>query len=132
MDNKVNPGVFDKSANTGLRHFVNATRFSLRGLNQAVRRESAFRQELTILVLLLWPAWWVTHSITDFVILMAVSSIVLVVELLNSAVEAAIDRMGTAHHELSGLAKDYGSAAVMLTLFIAGAVWLAFLYHRLA
>lgn len=132
MDNNAKRAAFDKRANTGVRHLLNATRFSIGGLIEAFRRESAFRQELALLTLLLWPAWWLTHSIIDFVILMGASAMVLVVELLNSAVEAAVDRMGTEHHEMSGLAKDYGSAAVMVALFIAGAVWLAFLYHRFA
>ena len=122
---------FDKNANTGVRHLVNATRFSIRGLAQAFRRESAFRQELALLALLVLPGLWLAQSLHDFVILMGVSAMVLVVELLNSAVEAAIDRVGTDHHEMSGLAKDYGSAAVMVSLVIAGAVWLAFLVERL-
>ena len=132
MDHKTGSPAFDKTANTGLRHLFNATRFSIRGLTEAIRRESAFRQELALLVILLWPAWWLTGSVVDFVILMGVSAMVLVVELLNSAVEAAVDRIGTEHHEMSGLAKDYGSAAVMVVLLIAGAVWLAFLIERLS
>ena len=132
MEHKTNSGAFDKTANTGLRHLVNATRFSFRGLTEAMRRESAFRQELALLVVLLLPAWWVTRSLVDFVILMSVSAMVLVVELLNSAVEAAVDRVGTEHHEMSGLAKDYGSAAVMIALVIAGIVWLAFIVQRFA
>ena len=122
---------FDKSRNTGLTHLVNATRFSLRGLREAFRRESAFRQELALLAVLTLPGAWITGNLRDFVILMGVSTFVLVVELLNSAVEAAIDRIGPEHHEMSGLAKDYGSAAVMLSLFIAGAFWLMFAIERL-
>lgn len=131
MDDKTHTAAFDKGANTGLKHLVNATKFSLNGLVEAFRRESAFRQELALIVILVAPAWWLARTLFDFVILMSVCALVLVVELLNSAVEAAIDRMGTDHHEMSGLAKDYGSAAVMVSLVIAGAVWLAFLVDRL-
>jgi diacylglycerol kinase (ATP) len=76
-------------------------------------------------------AIWIADSLLDFVLLMAVCLLVLVVELLNSAVEATIDRIGKEHHPISALAKDYGSAAVMLSLIIAGAVWLAMLITRL-
>lgn len=123
---------FDKSANTGFTHLMNATRFSLRGLREAVRRESAFRQELALLAVLVVPGAWITQNLHDFVILMAISTFVLVVELLNSAVEAAIDRIGPEYHEMSGLAKDYGSAAVMLALLVAGGVWAMFAVERLS
>ena len=122
---------FDKQSNTGIRHLFNATRFSLNGLYEAFRRESAFRQELALLALLTIPGWFIAQNPLDFVLLMAAAAFVLVVELLNSAVEAAIDRMGGDHHEMSGLAKDYGSAAVMVSLLITAAIWLVFLFQRL-
>lgn len=131
MDDKTRPDTFDKSSNTGIRHLLNATKFSLSGLIEAFRRESAFRQELALLALLTIPGWLIARTPVDFVILMGTAALVLVVELLNSAVEAAIDRMGTDHHEMSRLAKDYGSAAVMVSLLIVAAVWLAFLVQRL-
>lgn len=131
MDDKARPA-FDKEGNTGFTHLVNATRFSLNGLIEACRRESAFRQELALLAVLIVPGWWIAKDWFEFVMLMAVASLVLVVELLNSAVEAAIDRVGTDHHEMSGLAKDFGSAAVMITLLITAAVWLACLVQRLS
>lgn len=123
---------FDKSTNTGFTHLINATRFSMRGLREAFRRESAFRQELALLVILIPAGAWLATSVVEFALLMAVCLLVLVVELLNSGIEAAIDRIGPEHHEVSGLAKDYGSAAVMVSLALAGLVWLALLYQRLA
>lgn len=122
---------FDKASNTGLTHFVNATRFSMQGVSQAVRREAAFRQELILLVVLTPVAVWMSQTPMDFVALMAVAGFVLVIELINSAIEATLDRVGTEYNEFTGLAKDYGSAAVMLSLLVAGMVWLAFLIQRL-
>ena len=122
---------FDKASNTGLRHLINATRFSLKGLIAAFKHESAFRQELAVLLLAIPAGIWIADSLLDFVLLIAVCLLVLVVELLNSAVEAAIDRIGTEQHPISALAKDYGSAAVMISLILAGAVWLAMLVTRL-
>lgn len=123
---------FDKSTNTGFTHLFNATRFSMRGLREAFRRESAFRQELALLLILIPAGVWLATSVVQFALLIAVCLLVLVVELLNSGIEAAIDRIGLGHHEISGLAKDYGSAAVMVSLVLAALVWLALLYERLA
>ncbi len=123
---------FDKSANTGFRHLVNATRFSYLGLVAALKNESAFRQEAALAILLIPVGVWIAGSATEFVLLMAVTMLVMVVELINSAIEAAIDRIGPERHLLSGLAKDYGSAAVMLTLVIAAMVWMVMLLEHLA
>lgn len=122
---------FDKASNTGLRHLVNATRFSRQGLKAAFQRESAFRQEIALILILIPLGVWIADSLVEFVLLMAVCLLVLVVELLNSAVEAVIDRIGSEHHPISALAKDYGSAAVMISLVIVGMVWFAMLLARL-
>ncbi|MAV66609.1 MAG: diacylglycerol kinase [Gammaproteobacteria bacterium] len=114
---------FDKSSNTGIRHLINATRFSMQGLKSAFMYESAFRQELALLVCMIPVGLIISPSPKEFVLLMAVSVFVLVVELLNSAIEAAVDRIGMEHHPKSELAKDYGSAATMMALLIAGSVW---------
>ncbi len=118
---------FDKTANTGFRHLISATRFSIQGLSAAIRKESAFRQELAVIGCSTPIAVWIASSLQDFLLLMVVSFIVLITELLNSAVEATVDRIGVEYHPLSGLAKDYCSAAVMLSLTLAGIVWLAML-----
>ena len=114
---------FDKSSNTGIRHLINATRFSMHGLKSAFMHESAFRQELALLVCMIPVGLIISPSPKEFVLLMAVSVFVLVVELLNSAIEAVVDRISVEHHPKSGLAKDYGSAATMMALLIAGSVW---------
>ena len=122
---------FDKTSNTGLRHLINATRFSWQGLKAAVQRESAVRQEIALIFVLIPPGIWIAESLVEFVLLMAVCLLVLVIELLNSAVEAAIDRIGNEQHPISALAKDYGSAAVMISLVIVAMVWSVMLLARL-
>ena len=90
----------------------------------AFQEESAFRQELLLLVILSPVAILLPASALQKAVLVASLLMVLVVELLNSSVEAAIDRISFEHHDLSKRAKDFGSAAVMLTLFIAGLLWI--------
>ncbi|HSM29980.1 MAG TPA: diacylglycerol kinase [Woeseiaceae bacterium] len=102
---------------------VRAARFSAQGLVHAWRHESAFRQELTLGVLLTPLGLWLGQTALERVLLIACLLLVLIVELLNSAVEAAIDRVGDEHHELSGRAKDLGSAAVFLSLALVLLVW---------
>ena len=90
----------------------------------AFNEESAFRQELSLLVLLGPIAFFLPVSHLEKAILISALILVLVVELLNSSVEAAIDRISFEHHDLSKRAKDFGSAAVMLALLIAALLWL--------
>jgi diacylglycerol kinase (ATP) len=109
---------------TGLRRVLNATHYSIAGLAAAARHEDAFRQEL-ILVLLLTPlAFWVGDTGVERALLIGSLILVLIVELLNSAVEATVDRISFESHRLAKRAKDLGSAAVMLSLANAGIVWL--------
>ena len=112
-----------KPDNTGIMRAVRAARFSAQGLVHAWRHESAFRQELTLGVLLTPLGLWLGQTALERVLLIACLLLVLIVELLNSAVEAAIDRVGDEHHELSGRAKDLGSAAVFLSLGLVLLVW---------
>ena len=119
---------FDKSQNTGFRHLLNATRFSLQGFNTAFKKESAFRQELAALVIVLPSGIYFSETAGVALGLFCACMLELVVELLNSGIEAAVDRIGPELHDLSKNAKDFGSAAVMLTLIIAGSVWLYILY----
>jgi diacylglycerol kinase (ATP) len=131
MNNETKTG-FDKTSNTGFRHLINATRFSYNGLRAAVKNESAFRQELALMLISIPLALWITASSLEFALLMAVNLLVLIVELLNSAIEAAIDRISLEHHPLSGLSKDYGSAAVMMSLLLAAIVWVAMFLNYLS
>ena len=121
-----------KPGNTGIRRVIRATRYSAQGLAHAWRHEAAFRQEVVLSLLLFPAALWLGQTPLERLLLVASCVFVLVVELLNSAVEAAIDRVGTEQHELSGRAKDMGSAAVMVSLMLSGAVWMTFLWERFA
>lgn len=112
-----------KPGHTGWRHLVHSTRYSLKGLRAAFRNEAAFRQELGVCGVLLPLAWWIGQGPVEWVLLVGSCLLVLIVELLNSAIENVVDRIGTERHELSGRAKDIGSAAVMLSLFTAGLTW---------
>ena len=115
---------------TGWQRVVHATRNSWAGLQAAWRHESAFRQESVLFALLLPLGLWLGQSWLERAVLIGVAALVLIVELLNSAVENAIDRISLDHHELSKRAKDLGSAAVLVSLLLCGAVWAAALWAR--
>jgi diacylglycerol kinase (ATP) len=108
---------------TGLRRLLSATRNSLEGFVAAVRHEDAFRQELIAASVLIPLALWLGRSGFERALLVASVLFVLVVELLNSAVEATVDRISFDNHRLAKRAKDIGSAAVMLAIAMAAAVW---------
>ena len=102
---------------------VRATRYSLAGLRSAIRGEAAFRQEL-ILALVLTPiAIWLGDNGVERALMIAAMLVVLIVELVNSAIETVVDRVGTEFHDLSGRAKDLGSAAVFVSLLAVPIVW---------
>lgn len=111
----------------GVSRLLNALRYSKQGLQVAFRYEAAFRQELLAVVILMPVALWISRSVLEFALLLGVLLLVLIIELLNSAVEALADSITLEQHPLIGRAKDLGSAAVFLTLLFAGGVWLAFL-----
>lgn len=115
---------------TGIERIVRAAGYSAAGLHQAWRQESAFRQELALAVVMLPAAFWLGRGWAEVALLAGSVVIVLVVELLNSAVEATVDRIGLEMHELAGRAKDYGSAAVLLALLLCGGIWAAALWQR--
>ncbi len=112
-----------KPDNTGIRRILRATKFSAQGLAQAWQHEAAFRQELVLVLLLIPVAAWLGQTALERAVLIGCCLIVLIVELINSAIEAAIDRHGEEHHELSGRAKDMGSAAVFVSLVLVAVVW---------
>ena len=113
-----------------LRRIVRAAGYSVAGLKAAWRGESAFRQELALCVVLAPLGLWLGRDGVERALLLGSLLLVLVVELLNSAIEAAINRIGTERNELSGLAKDLGSAAVFVALLIVLAVWALVLADR--
>ncbi|HEH9399496.1 diacylglycerol kinase [Aeromonas sobria] len=112
-----------KPGATGVTRIINATGYSMKGLKSAWINEAAFRQELMLILLLMPLAFWVGDSLNQILLLITISWLVVIVEILNSAIEAVVDRIGTEHHELSGRAKDLGSAAVFIALALNALVW---------
>jgi diacylglycerol kinase (ATP) len=117
-------------AASGLQRILNATRYSLAGLAAAIRHEAAFRQELMLAVVLVPLGLWLGNDGAERALLAGSVLVVLVVELLNSAIEAVVDRVSLEDHDLAKRAKDYGSAAVMAALATAGLVWILVLMPR--
>lgn len=115
---------------TGLTRLWFATRHSAAGFSAAWHHESAFRQELLLALLLVPAGVWLGTNWVERALLVGSVLLVLIVELLNSGIEAAIDRISLEMHELSGRAKDYGSAAVLLALLLCGGIWAASLWTR--
>jgi diacylglycerol kinase (ATP) len=119
-----------KPGNTGIGRIIRAARYSSQGLASAWRHEAAFRQELVLTIILLPCAVWLGRSTLERMLLVGTCILVLIVELLNSAIEAAIDRHGDEQHELSGRAKDMGSAAVLFALCVVVMTWAAVAWQR--
>ena len=113
---------------TELRRLQNATRFSLQGFQHAWREEAAFRFEVLLAAILLPTALWLDIERLERVALISSVLLVLIVEILNSALEATIDRIGPERHPLSGAVKDLGSAAVFVSLVLAGSTWTLLLW----
>ena len=108
---------------TGLSRFYHATRYSLQGIRAAYRNEPAFRYESWAAMVMLPLACWLAQSGLQLAALTGTVLMVLIFELLNTAIEAVVDRAGTEFNELAGLAKDLGSAAVFLMLIITAVTW---------
>lgn len=123
------PFVNAQKGRRGLARVWHATAYSIAGL-RAGWAQSAFRTEALLACVLVPLAFWLGRSWLETAVLAGAVVAVLIVELLNSGVEAAIDRIGPEWHPLSKQAKDLGSAAVLLSLLLTGAIWLAALYHR--
>ena len=115
----------------GIRRMIAATNHSAAGLASAWRSEAAFRQELGVVLIMIPVAMWLATTPGELVLLIGVGLLVLIVELLNTAVEYTLDRIGTERHELAGRAKDMGSAAVFLSLTLWMFTWGAIVWNRL-
>jgi diacylglycerol kinase (ATP) len=111
------------SQNNGMRRIVNATSFSMAGLRAAWVNEAAFRQECAAALILIPTGAWLGQSAAERALLIGSCLLVIVVELLNSAIEAAVDRVSLEQHSLAGRAKDLGSAAVFISIGIVLLVW---------
>ncbi|MFD1710998.1 diacylglycerol kinase [Ottowia sp. GY511] len=123
----VNP----QKARTGLSRVWHAGLYSLAGL-RAGWREPAFRQEAILAIVLIPLSFWLGRTWVEVAMLSGSLLLVMIVELLNTGIETVVDRIGPEWHALSKRAKDMGSAAVLLSLLLAGGVWLAALYTHFA
>ncbi len=112
-----------KTGKSDLNRLISATKNSLAGLNATWQNEAAFRLEILAGLILIPATFWLAETTLEWLLLIGSYFLVLITELLNSAVEAVVDRIGLEHHELSGRAKDIGSAAVFLSLINLLVVW---------
>ncbi|MCC2961914.1 diacylglycerol kinase [Massilia sp. IC2-278] len=122
--------VSEFKSKSGFRRIVNASNYSIQGLMTAWRIEHAFRQEVLVFVLGVIFAFVLPVSGFQKLVLIGVLLLVLIVELINSAFEAVVDRISLERHPLSKNAKDFGSAAVGLTVVLAAITWATILYNR--
>jgi len=119
-----------KTGVTGIKRIINAAGYSWKGVSSAYKHEAAFRQELWLAAVLIPVGIYLGVTLLDKAILVCSVLFVLVVELLNSAIESVVDRISDEHHELAGRAKDMGSAAVLIALVITAIVWAAVLIEH--
>ena len=122
--------VVDRYKPRGATRLLRALGASWRGLIGAFREEAAFRQELAFAALVIPVGLWLGHTGLERAVLIGPVLLILVAELINSAIEATVDRIGFERHALAGLAKDIGSAAVLLSFVLCAVVWLLLLLGR--
>jgi len=119
-----------KPGKTGLSRIVDAFGYSIKGFRFAWKNEAAFRQEFIFSIVLFTLAIFLSETFIEFTLLVIPVFIVLIVELLNSAIEAVVDRISDEHHDLSGAAKDIASAAVFVSLILTVVIWVSFLLNK--
>jgi diacylglycerol kinase (ATP) len=117
----------DRYKPTGFTRVLRAFSYSFQGFRHAWREEAAFRQEVGLSVIVFAAGLYLGRTGVERALLVSPMLLILVVEILNSAIEAVVDRSGTERHPLAGMAKDMGSAAVMLSFILLGTVWLLIL-----
>lgn len=115
---------------TGINRIIKASGHSMRGIRAAWIHEAAFRQNSTLSVILLAASFWLAQNVFEWLMLVMPLFLLIIVELLNSAVESAIDRIGPEIHNLSGRAKDMASAAVFFCLILIATVWLSVVWSK--
>ncbi len=118
-----------KPGRTGFSRIAFAFIYSMKGFRAAIKHEAAFRQELLLALILVPAAFWLTTNPVHLMVMVGSIILVLIVEILNSAIEAVVDRTGDEPHKLSGRAKDMGSAAVFLALLNVVVMWALVLYQ---
>ena len=126
------PAVSEFKSKSGLKRIFSAFGYSMAGFKAAWRSEHAFRQELFVVVIATIAALLLPVAAWEKLLLIGVFVLVLIVELINSAIEAVVDRVSLERNPLSKNAKDFGSAAVLLTLLLAAATWLVILWPLFA
>jgi diacylglycerol kinase (ATP) len=109
--------------NTGIKRLIFATLYSWQGLRSALKNESAFRQEFVLFVVLSAVSFYLDVTAVERLMMISTLVLVMIVEVLNSAIECVVDRVSYDKHKLSGRAKDYGSLAVLMSLLITLATW---------
>jgi len=114
---------------TGIKRLINAFGYSLSGFKVAFAKEDAFRQEVFLSIILVTVAVYISNSSIELVLLIGSTLLVPIIELLNSAIEATVDRVSLDKHPLAKRAKDIGSAAVFLSLVNLGATWLIIIFY---
>jgi len=117
--------------NTGITRLIKAFGYSVAGFRACFKHEAAFRQEMAASLLIVPAALWLGDNGVEQALLLGSWMLVPIMELLNSALEALVDRIGPEHHELSGRAKDIGSATVLLAIALAVVIWALVLWPRL-
>ncbi|CCQ11240.1 Diacylglycerol kinase [Pseudoalteromonas luteoviolacea B = ATCC 29581] len=123
--------MINKPNGSGITRIIKATQCSVQGFHAAWTNEAAFRQEALLAIIMFPASFWLAESLSQWAVLVGVLLLVIIVELLNSAIEALTDRVSLERHELSGRAKDMGSAAVTCSLLIVTLVWGAALFEKL-
>nr|WP_324258661.1 diacylglycerol kinase [Cellvibrio fontiphilus] len=121
-----------KPGKTGIARVIDAFGYSMKGLSASWKYEAAFRQEITLGVLLIPVAFWLAQTHIELILLISSIFWVWMAELANSSVEAVVDRTGSERHELSGRAKDIGSALVFMSLLLLAIVWGIVAFNRFA
>ena len=114
----------------GIARIIAAAGNSIRGIRDAWQHEAAFRQDAALSTLLLLLSFWLAQTLVEWLLLIMPLFLLLIVEILNSAIENTVDRIGEEHHELSGRAKDMGSSAVMFCLILIAVVWLSMAWSK--
>ena len=115
---------------TGIARIIAASRNSFRGIRDAWLYEAAFRQEAGLTTVLLLLSFWLAQTLVEWLLLILPLFLLVIVELLNSAIENTIDRIGAERHTLSGRAKDMASSAVMFCLILIAVIWLSMAWSR--
>ncbi len=121
--------MMSKPGATGLKKLVDSTRYSWWGFQSAWKHEEAFRHEVRLAVIMTPLAFIIGVDHTHSLLLLLSVGLVLLAEIINTALESVVDRIGVEHHPLAGQAKDLGSSAVFLSLMIAGIIWISSIYR---